>query len=235
MNNSDAIIRDLEVMAGATNYRRWIYSQFDKYLGGRIVELGSGIGTFTELFLDRELVVAVDNHEPCIEYLKRRFSGHKNVIPLKRDIGSVEMLEVSYYKPHTVVCINVLEHVKDDMMALSHMFEILNIGGKAILLVPAFQSLYGSIDRLVGHYRRYSKRELTSKLIGTGFKIREAFYMNSLAVLGWLLNNRIIRRKEESLEQVLFYDRFIVPSLKNVERIVRPPLGLSIVAIAEKG
>lgn len=234
MNNPDSIIRDLEIMAGAVNYRRWIYDQLSKYIGQRVVELGAGIGSFTEIFLDRELIVAVDNYWPCVEYLKSRFSKNKNIIPLKMDIANAETLSLSYYGPDTVVCINVLEHISNDTAALFNMFKILNKGGSLVLIAPAFQFLYGSIDRLVGHHRRYSKKELISKLIAAGFVIKDIFYMNSIAVFGWFLNNRILKRKEESPEQVLFYDRFVVPCLRSIERIIRPPFGLSLVAVGVK-
>ena len=235
MFSDDPVIRDLEIMAGAVNYRKWIYSRFDKYLGQRVIEIGAGTGNFTEFFLDREIVVPLDNYEPCVAYMKRRFSGRENVIPLKMDISSPEALTLSRYRPDTVVCINVLEHVSDDAAAISNISKVLEKGGMFILLAPAFQFLYGSIDRLVGHYRRYNKRELKGKLTEAGFNIKEIFYMNSVALFGWFLNNRILKRREESLKQVLFFDRFIVPWLKNLEGIVRPPFGLSLVAVGERG
>jgi 2-polyprenyl-3-methyl-5-hydroxy-6-metoxy-1,4-benzoquinol methylase len=231
----DPIIRDLEIMSEAVNYRKWIFSLFSKYTGQRIVEIGAGIGSYTGMLLDKEIVVAVDNYEPCIEYLKRRFSRNNNVIPLKIDISAQEAMELSRYSPDTIICINVLEHILDDNKALSRMFSVLNDNGRLILMVPAHRFLYGSIDRTVGHQRRYGNRELREKITSAGFKIIEMFYMNSIAVPGWFLNNRILKRKEESIAQILFFDRFIVPWLKIIEHVIKPPFGLSLLAIAEKG
>ncbi len=233
-NESDVIIQDLEIMADAVNYRHWIYSRISRYIGQRIIELGAGIGNFTERFLDRELVVAVDNHAPCIERLRKRFLNHGNVVTEKVDISSREILSLSRYKPDTIICINVLEHVKNDSRALSHMFHVLTKAGNIILFVPAFQFLYGDIDRIVGHHRRYSKSELKEKLIKAGFKLKDIFYMNSIGTIGWFLNNKIFKRKEESPSQVIFYDRFIVPWLKHLENHITLPLGLSLIAIGEK-
>lgn len=231
MSSSDPIIRDLEIMTGAVNYRRWIHSQIKEYLGQRIVELGAGIGNFTEMLLDREQVVAVDNYAPCIEYLKRRFSIYKNIIPVNVDISTPALLELGHHSPDTIVCLNVLEHVMDDVTALSRMFNLLKKGGRLVLFVPAFQPLYGGIDRLVGHHRRYSKKELTKKLAGAGFKIKTASYMNSIGFVGWFLNNRVFGKKEESSTQVKFFDRFIVPWLRNVEHVIKPPFGMSLIAV----
>lgn len=234
MYDSDAIIRDLEIMSRATNYTDWIFCKFKNFLGKRLVEIGAGIGNFTGKFLDRELVVAVDNYKPCIEYIKNRFADNNNIVPFEESIDSPSILSLSRYSPDTVVCINVLEHVEDDIAALDNMFSILTDGGKLILLVPAFQFMYGTIDRLVGHYRRYSKREIETKLVTTGFYLKSISYMNCIAPLGWFLNNCILKKQEESLSQVIIYDRFVVPWLRKIEQILIPPFGLSLVAVGEK-
>src|SRR4030067_1641972 len=142
INDLDLIIRDQELVMGAINYRKWIYTQFSKYLGRRVIEMGAGIGNFTEMFLDKELVVAVDNHKECVKYMKRRFTSSRNVIPVEMDISDPHIVSLSQYRPDTVVCINVLEHVRNDEVALSYMSEILKKGGRLILMVPAFQILY---------------------------------------------------------------------------------------------
>jgi SAM-dependent methyltransferase len=234
MKNPDPIIHDLEIMKNAKNYHKWFYSQFNKHLGQRIIEIGAGIGNEVHLLQDRNLVVAVDTSENCVEYMKRRFIGQSNILPVKGDVTSKEILELREYSPDTVICVNVLEHVKGDDTALSHMFELLGQNGKLILGVPAFQFLFGSIDRVVGHHRRYNKNELREKLADAGFKVLDIFYMNSISIFGWFLNNRILKLNVESLMQVKLFDTFVVPWLSVVERAVRPPFGLSIVAIAEK-
>lgn len=234
MNDHDYIIRDLEIMSNASQYRNWIYSTVSNSIGQRIIEVGAGIGNFTELFLDRELVIAVDSYDPCIKYLEKRFKHHTNIVPMEMDISDSKFLELSRHKPDTIICLNVLEHVMDDVQTMSNMFKILVPGGRIVLLVPAFQFLYGSIDQLVGHYRRYGKSDLLKKVSGAGFTVNRIFYMNSLAVAGWFLTNRILRQREESLKQVLFYDKFVVPLLRRAEGIVKPPFGLSLVVVGEK-
>lgn len=235
MYNEDAIVRDLEIMAGANNYLNWIFSQFRSHVGKRIIEIGAGIGNFTKHFLDRELVVAIDNYAPCVDYIKQRFSGVENVVPLKMSIDDFVTDQLSQYRADTIVCINVLEHVKDDIAALKNMSDILVPEGKLILLVPAGQFIYGTVDKLVGHYRRYDKASLKNKVRQAGYlEIDSVSYMNSIAPLGWFLNNRILNKKEESPSQVIFYDRFVVPWLRKVEQVLPPPFGLSLVLIARK-
>jgi SAM-dependent methyltransferase len=234
-DNTNAQIRDLEIMADAVNYRRWIYENISSALGKRVVECGAGIGSFTLLLAERDLVVVVDRSETAVDHIKRNLSGKKNVIPLLLDMASDEFLELGRFEPDTVICINVLEHVEDDARALFNMHEILTRGGKLALLVPAHRFLYGSIDTVVGHHRRYDKRELIAKLRKSGFQIKDVHYMNCIAAFGWFVNNRILRRTEESPLQVRMFDRVIVPWLRRVERVIRPPFGLSLIAIGEKG
>jgi SAM-dependent methyltransferase len=231
-SSSEIMISELEIMTSAENYRDWIYSQMARYLGQRIIEIGAGIGNFTELLLDRELVVTVDNDVQCLAYLQRHFSGRKNVLPVKGDLASENILSLGRYEPDTVVCINVLEHVKDDHAALTRMFRLLRPGGFLTLLVPAFPFAFGVTDRLVGHYRRYRKHDLRERLTDAGFEIHDLFYMNSLALFGWFLNNRILKRGEHAPSQVIFYDSVIIPWLRVIERAQHPPFGLSLVAIA---
>jgi len=233
-NNSDPIIRDLEIMANTVNYRQWIYDNAREAMGRRIIELGAGIGNFTQMFTDRELIVAIDNYAPAVARMRERFSSQPNVVPLQMDIAGPELVGLSRYEADTIVCINVLEHILDDAAALSNMNAILQTGGKLFLLVPAFEFLLGTIDRVVGHHRRYGKKELAGKLGVAGFKIHDLYFMNMIAVFGWFLNNRILKRQEESLSQVLFFDKYIVPWLRVIERAVRPPFGLSLIAICEK-
>ena len=234
MYDSDAIIRDLEIMSRARNYTEWIFDKYENCIGKRVVEIGAGIGNFTGKFIDKELVIAVDNYKPCIDYIKNRFADNNNIVPFEESIDSPSILNLSRYIPDTIVCINVLEHVEDDIAALDNMFSILTEGGKLILLVPAFQFMYGTIDRLVGHYRRYSKRDIETKLVTAGFYVKSISYMNCIAPFGWFLNNRILKKQEESLSQVIFYDRFVVPWLRKVEQIFIPPFGLSLVVVGEK-
>jgi len=221
-------------MSRARNYTEWIFDKYENCIGKRVVEIGAGIGNFTGKFIDKELVIAVDNYKPCIDYIKNRFADNNNIIPLEESIDSPSILSLSRYSPDTIVCINVLEHVEDDIAALDNMFSILTEGGKLILLVPAFQFMYGTIDRLVGHYRRYSKRDIETKLVTAGFYVKSISYMNCIAPFGWFLNNRILKKQEESLSQVIFYDRFVVPWLRKVEQIFIPPFGLSLVVVVEK-
>ena len=231
---NDITISDLEIMADANNYSGWIYRRISPFIGQRILEVGAGIGNFTRLLLNRELVVVVDKHPSCVEYLKDRLANNRKVIPMQFDISHPAVRKLSPYEFDTVICLNVLEHVEDDVGALAHMHAVLRPGGLLILLLPAFQFLYGSVDSSLGHYRRYGRKSLVPKLIQAGFQVEKTFYMNMVGMAGWFLNNRILKWREESARQIGFFDRFVAPWAERLERLIPPPLGLSLIGIGRK-
>jgi 2-polyprenyl-3-methyl-5-hydroxy-6-metoxy-1,4-benzoquinol methylase len=134
------LVSDLEVMARAHNYRRWMYRRVAPFVGRRVLEIGAGIGNFTSLLLDRELVVATDSHPPCVEYMRDRLGALLKVPPSRLDISERPDLRLRDYDFDTIVCLNVLEHVEDDDGALARMFGLLAPGGRLALLGAAWQA-----------------------------------------------------------------------------------------------
>ena len=227
-------LSELELMSKAVNYNKWILEKIRNYLGKRILEVGAGMGTFTSFFLDREKIISVDVAPNCVDYLKQRFKNIPQVDVLQMDVsGDSETKKILGEGIDTIVCLNVLEHIEDDLKALKNLRDVLIPNGKLILMVPAFPFAFGTIDQLDGHFRRYKKRELKNKLESCGFKLLKIFYFNSLGLWGWYFNNRMVKKKSNSLQQVLFYDRVFVPILSFFERIISPPFGQSLMVIAQ--
>jgi len=234
MQATDITVSDLETMAGAVHYRRWMFRRVEQFLGQRILEVGAGIGNFTELLLNRELVVASDIHPDCVAHLRRRFAGHPGVVALQMDAADPALVQLARYDLDTIVCMNVLEHVADDVAALRHMFAALRTGGRLVLLAPAFLFLFGTVDRSLQHHRRYTRRALLPKVQQAGFCVERSFYMNLVGMVGWFVNNRVVKRVEESPQQILFFDRFMAPVAERIERIIPPPVGLSLIAVCRR-
>ena len=234
MSYDQILISDLEIMAGAKNYRQWMYRRLSPHIGQNVLEIGAGIGNFTKLLLDREFVVATDNFEPCVEYLNKHIGDRLRAPALVFDASGDVSPELSKFDFDTIVCLNVLEHIEDDFKALGRMHRMLVPGGRLVLLVPAFQFLFGTVDRALGHYRRYTRKGLLPLMERAGFVIEESFYMNSIGMAGWFWNNRIIKRHEESKTQIGFFDRYIAPLAELGERILPPPAGLSLIAVGRK-
>jgi SAM-dependent methyltransferase len=232
--DKDITISDLNIMKGAIHYRRWLFNQVEPWAGKRIFEIGAGIGNYTEFITDREKVVCLELHPDAYASLKERFSGDPNVIVLHGDVADPSIRSLESHHFDSAICFNVLEHVDDDILALRNIWHTLEPGGRLLLIVPAVPEIMGSVDRSLGHHRRYSRTTLRNAVEASGYHLEKLHYMNSLGILGWLLNNRITKRREESPAQISFYSRFIVPWLSALESLMHPPIGLSLVCVAQK-
>lgn len=228
------MIADLEIMAAANNYQNWMYRKIAPYVGNRILEVGAGIGNFTRLLLDRELVVPTDLSELCVNHLNQRLGDGLHVQPRKLDLGKPSDDKWAEFEFDTVICLNVLEHVNDHVRALKFMHSVLVPGGRAVILVPAFMFLYGTIDERIGHFRRYRRRGLLPPMREAGFTIERSFYMNVIGMAGWFWNNRVRRIKHEDKGQIQIFDRYIAPWAERLENFLPPPFGLSLIAIGHK-
>lgn len=232
--SSTYTLEDQERMTRARNYFAWQARLVRQELGRRVVEVGCGLGNFTGMLLDRDAVVAVDSEPACVERLKERYPNRSNLQVFPCDAGSPEFRGLARFRADSCVCLNVLEHIGDDAEALRAMASVLAPGGAIVLLVPAFQFLYGPIDKNLGHYRRYSRRSVVQLAQATGLRIRKAHYMNFLGFFGWWANSYIFRRQAQSEGQINIFDRYLVPVLSRLEEWVRPPFGQSVFAVLEK-
>ena len=233
--DSEFTVADQRIMAEAKNYFLWQYNLVEPFLGKRVLEIGCGIGNFTTFLKDSNCrVLGVDIDGECIESHRRRFADRDHIQQCLLDAMSPEIERIRGFEPDTIICLNVLEHIQDDRNALAHMFNIMRPGGKVCLIVPAYEALRGPIDNALGHYRRYTLGKVRRVSLSVGFVIRNLHYMNVVGFFGWWLNARVFKRTNQSPFQVRAFDRFVVPSLLRMERMVPPPFGQNIFAVLEK-
>lgn len=219
----------------AKNYFAWQSRLVLREVGQRVIEVGCGIGNFTGMLLDRQMVVALDVEAACLEMLRRRYAGRPNLHAVACDAADPAFRGLRRYAPDSCICLNVLEHVKDDERALEAMAFVLDPGGVVVLLVPAFQSLYGPIDRNLAHYRRYRRADIRRLARTAGFSVARVHYMNFAGFWGWWANAHLFRREEQSERQISFFDRWVVPVQSAMESVWAPPIGQSLFAVLRKG
>jgi SAM-dependent methyltransferase len=234
-NGDYQALNELEIMAQASNYNSWIWRAILPFIGENVLEIGAGIGTFTDYLKTRRNLYATDIGINCINVLRERFKGFHNIIIEEYDI-TADPIEKGWIGKQfdTAICLNVLEHIKDDISALQNVKQVLGLKGRIILMVPAFQAVFGTIDKLDGHFRRYSKAELSGKLKEAGFRPQRMHYFNSIGLLAWFYTNKIARDRATSVSKVKVYDKMFVPVLRTLEGIIKPPFGQSLIAIGEK-
>lgn len=215
----------------AANYNRWIFSQIAPFVGNRILDVGCAIGNITQFYADRELVVGVDVVPEELAVARERFAD-KNFEAFHMDVSSPALLQFRDRQLDTAVCLNVLEHVEDDIDALRKMRDTLQPGSHICLLVPCNKWLYGPMDEIDHHFRRYTRRELNAKLAEANLTVVRQNYFNFLGIAAWFVTNRVFRRSLAAPAQYSLYDS-LVPLLSAVERVLPPPNGLSIVTICK--
>lgn len=221
-------------MAKAKNYFAWQGRLVTRELGRRVVEVGCGLGNFTRMLLDRDAIVALDTEPACIDGIKARYPDQRNLSAFVCDAGKADFPDLRGFRPDSCVCLNVLEHIEDDRQALRNMASVLNPGGVIVLIIPAFESLYGPIDHHLGHYRRYSHGSIRKLSESVGMRVRKSHYMNAIGFFGWWANARIFKRTAQSEGQIEFFDRRVVPMLSRLESLAPPPFGQSLFIVLEK-
>ena len=228
-------LADQQLMQKAERYFAWQAGMALEQIGQRIIEVGCGTGNFTRHLLDRQQVIGLDVVEECVSLLRERLGNPANLEARVLDVQDRKFLDLKEARPDTIVCLNVLEHIRDHRLALEHMHAVLPHGGRAIFLLPAFESLYGPIDQNLGHFRRYSKAGWSALAESSGFRVRVSRYFNFPGFFGWWANARIFRKERQSASQIEFFDSKVVPVIRMVESWIEPPVGQSIFTVLEKG
>ena len=216
------------------NFNRWIYSLIEPWLGPRVVEIGCGIGSFTELLAEQDREVYATDIEPkYLEKIKTHFSNNGKVHVSQYDVSQPLPPHLPVGQADAVVCMNVVEHIEDDLAAYRNIVDLLAPGGRSIILVPAFQWLYGSIDESYRHFRRYSRQALEQVARQAGVTVERTFYVNLAGIPGWFVAGKIFKRKVLPARGLQLYHK-LVPIFKFLEKVSGPPIGLSLITIGRK-
>lgn len=224
--------RDLEAMAFATNYHKWIIDEFKPYLGQSVAEVGAGIGNFSELLVEHtKHLVAFEPSENMYPLLKERFDKDDRVETINSMFGS----ECSKFEGHldTIIYVNVLEHIENDAQELSCVYKILRHGGHALVFVPALSYLYSAFDKKLGHCRRYHKKDLVTLAEHAGFNIRKVNYFDLAGVMTWYVAF-VLLKAQLTGGKVSLYDKLVVPFMKKAESFVAPPVGKNLLLVIQK-
>ena len=220
----------LEMMAAAPRYNRWMFERLRPWVGRRVLEVGAGIGNMSAFLVDRERLVLADTEPYYLDRLRERFDDRPNVRMIELRLPAFDPQLVAE-RVDTVICLNVLEHVEDDRGSLSAMRQLLEPGGRLVLLVPALRPLYGTLDEALGHFRRYAPTELRSMVEESGFRVRHLEYFNLAGVPGWWLASRVLRRKLIPTGALRWYEAMV--PLFRLERWLPWRVGQSLIAIGQ--
>src|ERR1700753_2656358 len=113
---TENVLWDLEHLKEARGLTDWMFEQFQGDVRGRVLEVGAGIGTFTELLLEKpiEHLLAMEPWAPCVEDLGREVATNERVTVLDESLPGAPSLAGQDGTIDFVLCQNVLEHIGDD-------------------------------------------------------------------------------------------------------------------------
>lgn len=229
---NDPLHATLRRMAVLDRYNAFLFELIAPFVGQRVLEVGSGTGTITQFLRDRDRVLATEYDAQYLHLLERRFENNINIRTAAFDLTQEVPAAVAAERYDTIICLNVLEHIEKDREALVRLHDVLEEGGRLVLLVPAHQVLYGAMDKAIGHFRRYEGPGLRSLLEEVGFTLEQEKRVNALSMPGWYLNGKILKRKTVPGVQARVANR-LVP-LFRLEQKLSLPFGLSVIAIAKR-
>jgi SAM-dependent methyltransferase len=217
-------------------YYRWMLALMRPYLGKRVLDAGCGIGNFTVLLTEVvDYTLAVDLSAQNTAVLRERFRQTPAVAVLQLDLeGDLATLATQHLD--TVVCLDVLEHLADDVGVLRNLRTVIRPGGSLIAKVPACPWLYGSVDRASSHYRRYSRRSLTETAVQAGWTSVRVVYTNIFGIAPYWLKSRVLKRQANFSRTFspgqLHALRLLMPWLQRFDRWLGPPIGQSALLFA---
>jgi SAM-dependent methyltransferase len=223
----------LDALSDAPNFNRWMAETIRPFVGRRVLEIGAGIGNLTRhLARRRERYIATDIDTEHLSRLVTQLHHRPNLQVQRCDLADAEDFRGLESSLDTVVCLNVLEHVADDMAALRNIHGVLEPGGRAVVLVPCGPELFGSLDVALGHQRRYARGELQDKLAAAGFRVERIIEFNRISRPGWYFGGRILKRSTLARWQLRVFDKLVWLWRRIDADLPWPPV--SIIAICTK-
>lgn len=226
-------LETLEAMSVAPRFNEWMYQTIQSNLEGKILEIGSGIGNISSCFLkDKQAIFLSDIRKNYLDYLKVNFSRESTLEGIQHLNLVHPQFEETYQdllgQFNGVFALNVVEHIEEDGVAIANCYKLLKPGGRLVILVPAYQSLYNGFDTALEHYRRYNKTSLTNLFQENNFEIAHTQYFNFAGIFGWFFTGSILGKKTIPKGQMTLYNT-LVPLFKIVDKVILNKMGLSVI------
>jgi len=225
-----------------SNYRTYQYDLIGKYIGENVLEVGSGDRSFTKLIVANnpqlKRLLSIEPSDTLFKAYKNRTFG--SVVAF----GTDDLFDLTPDKHglfDTIILVHVLEHVEQDGKALNHLHGLLAPNGRVLIEVPALPILFSVHDEMLGHFRRYSRKNFRAMVNPELYEVDRLWYQDPFGVLGSLLFFKLLKIKLNSARGVKLvgnqggiYDRFLIPFSKSIERWIAFPFGLSLTGVLTK-
>ncbi len=219
---NDKDIVALEIMSEAENYTSYIYSLLLKNIYKKnVLDFGSGYGDFCNFLNDKNFNVS--GFEPnelafkkSLNYGFEVFNNYEKIIK----------------KYNTITSINVLEHIEDDNAALQQIKSLMNNDSRLILYLPASMKIWSQMDVDANHFRRYTKKDISEKLVNSGFIVESIEFVDFVGWLVLIIFKFFKIKPQFNKKLIIFYDKYIFRYLKILDYFFKKLLGKNILIVA---
>jgi glycosyltransferase involved in cell wall biosynthesis len=218
-------------LSRAPRFNAWMADVVRPFCGRKVLELGSGTGNLTRRLIPRDQYVASDINPLYLDTLRSLTSDRPYLDVTLTDVTQGDSFPRVEGGFDTVVCLNVVEHVDDDVGALRNILAVLAPGGRAVVLVPQGPEVFGTLDEVLGHKRRYTRATLAALAAAAGFRVRELVEFNRVGRPAWWLNGRLLRRRDFGMLQILLLN-LLTPLFRRIDGAL-PFEALSLIAVLE--
>jgi 2-polyprenyl-3-methyl-5-hydroxy-6-metoxy-1,4-benzoquinol methylase len=223
----------LSVIEKADRFNEWMYRTIAPHCKGKILEIGSGIGNISQFFIaDKQEIVLSDLRDNYCDILRNKFNNPVMKMDLVHpDFDNEYAGAIGTFD--TLFALNVVEHIKDDLLAIGNCKKLLKPGGTLIILVPAYQFLFNNFDVELEHFRRYTQKSLKAVIVKNNLRITKLFSFNFIGIFGWFVSGKILREKSIPEGQMSLFNK-LVPICKIADFLTFNQMGLSVICIATK-
>jgi glycosyltransferase involved in cell wall biosynthesis len=204
----------------APRFTRWMADTIRPYVGERVLEIGAGIGNLTANLVPRTQYFASDINPHYLDRLETLTQTRPYLQVHYTDASAAETFPAERFD--TVICMNVVEHIENDVGALANIRASLEENGRAIVLVPNGPRLFGSLDTVLGHHRRYTREQLIKACHDAGFTVEKLLKFNHFGTPGWWLNGRVLKKQTFGFWQIKLLN-FLIPLVRPIDRFLPFP------------
>jgi glycosyltransferase involved in cell wall biosynthesis len=216
----------------APRFTKWMADTIRPYVGERVLEIGAGIGNLTQNLVPRSVYFASDINPQYLDRLSKLKVSRPYLQVGYTDAGSLETYPKEEFD--TIICLNVVEHIEDDVKALRNIRASLSEEGRAIILVPSGPGLFGTLDTVLGHFRRYTRDQLVEVCARAGFRVEKVLKFNRVGSPGWWLNGKVLKKETFGFWQIKLLNA-LVPFVRPIDRFLPlPHLSWIVVLRADK-
>lgn len=223
----------LKAMSHANRLNHWMFSQIKPFAKGKVLEIGSGLGNISQHFI-------AEGYEIDLSDIRTQYTDFLKVNYPNNDTLNIDIVDPNFDSLYghlfgaydLVYALNVVEHIKNDSLALQNMNKLLKSKGFIYILVPAYSFLYNNFDRALFHYRRYTKKTLTS-IFPEKLKIISKWHFNLAGIFGWYIVGNLLKKEIIPESNMKLYN-ILTPIFKIIDFITFRKVGLSVIVVAQK-